>query len=72
MFCKLSTSQSVQIGLPVTPPWKVRTVISLLLLSSVVSLRLYTEDTTQYAAYESHDVVPESTLNQDIMITAFK
>ena len=62
----------MRIELPVTPPWKVRTVVSLLLLSGVVSLRLYTEDTTKYAAYESHDVVPESTLNQDIMITAFK
>ena len=62
----------MRIGLPVTPPWKVRTVVSLLLLSGIVSLRLYTEDTSQYAAYESHDVVPESTLNQDIMITAFK
>ena len=72
VFYKLFTNQSVRIWLPVTPPWKVRTVVSLLLLSGAISLRLYTEDTTQYAAYESHDVVPEYTLNQAIMITAFK
>ena len=45
---------------------KVRTVVSLPLLCGFPSLRLSTEDTTQYAAYESH-IFPEFTLNQDIM-----
>ena len=47
---------------------KVRTVtvVSLLLLCGFSLLRLCTEDTTRYTAYEFH-IVPESTLNHDIM-----
>ena len=45
---------------------RIVTVVSLLLLCGFSSPRFCTEDTARYTAYESH-IVPESTLNQDIM-----